>query len=320
MLQALVSAARRVLDDLGLTGRNGGPPATTALAPAPAPEPPAAYRPLERIVLTDGVSRTLFEEYGEHRDGVRGEEETGWVLLGIRQERQAIALATLPAGMECEAGVAHVRFNSMAQALASRIVRQQDRQLTILGVVHTHPGSLRHPSNGDYQGDRDWVKLLRGRDGVFGIGTADGKDGVNPLVACQPRRHSQCYLGLRFSWYALGERDRNYRTLPVRLTIGPDLARPLHDIWPTIEAHAERLDQLCRRLARVRFEIAPEEKGQALHVIVPLDQPDESIRVILRGSEVEYYLVRKEQWLASDNREPRVDRGVYVMLAALAVQ
>jgi proteasome lid subunit RPN8/RPN11 len=283
------------------------------------PEPTVVYRPFEKLVLTDGVSNTLFRQYEEHRQGSRGEEETGWMLMGVREEAKAIALATLPAGMEREAGVAHVRFNSDAQAVASRILRQEHRQLGILGVVHTHPGSLRHPSNGDYHGDKKWVGLLRGGEGAFGIGTADGEwEGSHPLVASQPKPHVQCYRGLRFSWYALGVGDRKYRSLPVEYTIGPDLAQPLHSVWPTLEAHAERLDRLCRRLKRVAFTVAPEER-QALHVIIPLDG-EESIRVLLHGTKVEYCLIRKEQWLASDSTEPLVDRGVFGMLAALAAE
>ena len=124
-------------------------------------------QPLERIVLTDGVGRSLFEEYAAHRDTNRSEEETGWVLLGVREVNEAVVLATLPAGAGRDAGVAHVQFNSSGQALASRIVRQFDRRLSMLGVVHTHPGSLRHPSDGDYRGDSAWVGQLRGGEGVF---------------------------------------------------------------------------------------------------------------------------------------------------------
>ena len=108
--------------------------------------------------MTDQVCRTLFEEFGEHRRSQRGEEEIGWVLLGVREEADALVMATLPAGAHRSAGVAHVRFNSDGQALASRIVRQWDRRLSMVGVVHTHPGSLRHPSEGDYQGAREWLE------------------------------------------------------------------------------------------------------------------------------------------------------------------
>src|SRR5262249_4519992 len=170
-----------------------------ALAPMvqEVPGRPKHLEPLRRVLLTDGVGRTLFEEYAAHRDAENGDEETGWVLMGLRERDEAIALATLPAGTQRDAGVAHVRFNSSGQALASRIVRQSDRRLGILGVVHTHPGSLRHPSDGDFQGDTLWVKQLRGGQGVFGIGTADGSPVASPgprtaVFASRPRPHVQC--------------------------------------------------------------------------------------------------------------------------------
>ena len=168
MLQALVSAASRLLHDLNRSYlADRFPPRFADETPALSPR---NYQPLRRVALTDGVGRTLFEEFAEHRRGVRGEEETGWVLLGTRDRDEAVVMATLPAGAERSAGVAHVHFNPDAQALASRIVRQVDRRLTMLGVVHTHPGTLRHPSDGDFRGDSAWVGQLRGREGVFGIG------------------------------------------------------------------------------------------------------------------------------------------------------
>ena len=122
-------------------------------------------------------------------------------------------LATLPAGAMRDASVAHVRFNSNAQALASRIVRQTDRRLATLGVVHTHPGSLRHPSDGDLRGDGQWVANLRGKEGIFGIGTADGPETTGDLFAYQPSPHVQCMGGLRFSWYSLRQGDARLSSL-----------------------------------------------------------------------------------------------------------
>lgn len=280
----------------------------------PVPTPPEPLRPLDHVVLTDGVCRTLFEEYLEHREGERGEEETGWLLMGYRRANEAIALATLPAGAERQAGVAHVRFNSEAQALASRILRQTDKDLGIVGVVHTHPGSLRHPSRGDYEGDRVWVRHLRGREGVFGIGTADGDDAP---FATQPKQHSQCYLGLRFSWYALAEGDSAYRPLPVQVTLGDDLARPLHAVWRDIEAHASRLDRLFRQLARVRFEVLDGDDGPRLHCVIPLDKKS-NIRVVVQEKRPVYCLERNGEVLVSDECDPRIDRGVFLMLAELS--
>lgn len=275
-------------------------------------------RPLARLRLTDEVSRTLFEEYAAHRATPRGDEETGWALLGLRDGDEAIALATLPAGAEREAGEAHVRFNSAAQAFASRLVRQADRRLTLLGVVHTHPGSLRHPSDGDYRGDSQWVGQLRGGEGIFGIGTADAKPGPAGGVAWQPRPHQQCLDKLCLSWYVLGERDRNYRPMPIELTLGPDLARPLRLVWTEVEEHAARLDRLARQQARVTFDVIQGRQQPALTATVPLADAGEAVRIVLEGKEVRYYLVRGTEVFAADLREARVDQGFYLLMAELA--
>jgi proteasome lid subunit RPN8/RPN11 len=318
MWQALVSSASRLLDDLHRSLLRDWPARVPASQAGPAL--PRAYERLRRVVLTDEVSRTLFEEYAAHRDGTRGDEETGWVLLGLREVNEAIVLATLPAGAGRSAGVAHVRFNSSGQALASRIVRQQDRRLVMLGVVHTHPGSLRHPSDGDYQGDSQWVGRLRGAEGVFGIGTADGTPPEHTVVGQQPRPHVQCLGELCFSWYALEEGERRYRPLDVGLTLGPDLARPLHPVWTTIEAHAEQLDRLCRQQARVTFQVVSGLYGTALAVNLALAEPGASLRLVVEQKEVRYYLVRGDDVLTVDPHEAHVDRGVYLLLAELAAQ
>ena len=95
----------------------------------------------------------------------------------------------------------------------------------MLGVVHTHPGRLRHPSHGDYDGDRVWVRNLRGEEGVFGIGTVC-REAMPSAVADHPQAHVQVLDGLRFDWYTLAPDDRRYRPVAVELTIGPDLAAP----------------------------------------------------------------------------------------------
>src|SRR5207248_1183430 len=101
LLNGLSRRARDLAADLAR------PPASEYHPPV-APPAPIDYRAIERIVLTDDVSRTLFEDYAEHRAGKRGDEEMGWVLLGLRQSDQAIALAALPASSDRDAGEAHV--------------------------------------------------------------------------------------------------------------------------------------------------------------------------------------------------------------------
>lgn len=309
--------ARGWLDDLQ---RSWHRPRPSPPAPRRAATSPVTYGPLERVLLTDGVGRTLFEEFAHHRSEARGEEETGWLLLGLREAREAIVVATLPAGTLRDASVAHVRFNSNAQVLASRIVRQSDRRLTTLGVVHTHPGSLRHPSDGDLRGDGQWVANLRGKEGVFGIGTADGVSTPSDLVAYQPRPHVQCLKGLRFSWYALYQGDSTYRPLPVELTIGPDLARSLHGIWSTLESHAERIERLYRQQSALRFEVISDEWGPGLLLILPLAEPEDSLRVVIRPKEVRYYVLRSGDLLEVHHHDEWVDRGVYLLLAELAAR
>ena len=316
MFSSLARTARQLLHDLNrsLAREYLAAPEERALLSAPLKK----YQPLSRVTIADEVSRTLFEEYAVHREGPRGHEETGWVILGLRESEEAVVLATLPAGTAADAGVAHVQFNSNGQALGSRIVRQTDRRLTILGVVHTHPGSLRHPSDGDYRGDSDWIAKLRGGEGIFGIGTADGGSNGEPLFAHQPKPHVQCLGPLCFSWYSLRPGDRDYRPLAYRLTLGPDLARPLHPIWCTIEAHAERLDRLCRQQAGVKFEVAQGAREGSLTIELPLAERGESMRVLLEGDDVRYYLVQSGEPVRVDLTEPHVDRGVYLLLAELA--
>ena len=75
MLQGLVSRARQLAQDLQRSLRRPAPAARPAARAAP-----AAYGPLARVLVTDGVGRTLGEEYADHRAAARGEGETGWVL------------------------------------------------------------------------------------------------------------------------------------------------------------------------------------------------------------------------------------------------
>jgi proteasome lid subunit RPN8/RPN11 len=289
--------------------------------PGPLTPAPIAYERLRRVVLTDQVSRALFTEYAAHRASDRGAEETGWVLLGLREAEEAVVLATLPAGAERDAGEAHVRFNADAQALASRIVRQADRRLTLLGVVHTHPGRLRHPSQGDYQGDRNWVRNLRGEEGVFAIGTVDGGRLRQTAVAIRPQPQVQVYEGLRFDWYTLAPGDKRYRPVPVEVTIGPDLATPLRDVWPLIEEHAGRLDRLARQMARVRFDVTDGKDGPALGVTVGLGEPGTAIRVLLERKTVRYfYEAGGEGFQADLPAGVAPDQGVFLLLAELAAR
>ncbi|MCX7699899.1 MAG: Mov34/MPN/PAD-1 family protein [Gemmataceae bacterium] len=308
-LHELLGQLRRWLEQQGggvpkdrrfpLAGRDESPPT-----------PPTGYQPLERVAVTTGVLQTLFDEYELHRRSDRGHEETGWVLLGWREEREAVVRATIPAGAGREAGEAHIRFSSTVQAAATRFVRQHDRRLTMLGVVHTHPGSLRHPSDGDYRGDIEWVGQLRGREGVFGIGTADRKQSEGDTEITQPRSNMLTRGSLCFSWYSLCEGDRNYRRVPLTVVDGPDLAAPLRPAWEVLEDHASRIERLAFQQARLRFDILP--RGLAL--TVPLVEGP-ALQALMTKEGVRYLLTHGGEAWSAECREPRVDCGVYQLLA-----
>ena len=276
----------------------------------------ASLRRLRQVVLSDRLCRTLLEGYQEHLRSGRGHLETAWILLGRRQQEQALALAALPAGARSDAGVAHVRIHGPSHAVFYRILKQFHRDLDLIGIVHTHPGALHHPSSGDYEGDADWVRQLRGQEGIFGIGThieAERTDGSED-IATQPEAHILCYGDVRFDWYALARGDANYRPLPLQILPGPDWATPLRPHLSTIEQHAERIERLCQQLRHVRFELTSEA------VLVSMRLPDEAgeLKVRLTGGErPQYFLARGRDWLPADTDELRIDRAVYNILAAL---
>src|SRR5438094_2622821 len=105
VLRAWVSSTGRIMEEFCRWLATGFRPPSKPRVEAP---PAKVYKPLRRVILTDGVGRALFEEYALHQDSPRREEETGWVLLGVRDADEALVLATLPAGTERDAGVAHV--------------------------------------------------------------------------------------------------------------------------------------------------------------------------------------------------------------------
>ncbi len=265
---------------------------------------------LERVVVADGVMQTLFEDYAEHRRTLRGNEEIGWILLGVWQNGEAVALAAIPAGAEREASASHVRFNADAQGLVSRMLRQQDKRLTIIGVVHTHPGAMRYPSEGDLLGDTRWVSHLRAREAVFAIGTADG--------AREDAGEANLFSDLCFSWYTLAAGDQRYRPLPVVVQAGADLALPVRPVWSLIEAHAAPLNRLCQQLADVQMEVIDEGASKFLAVKIGLADRHQKLRLLLGEAGARYYWDRQGELISIEPREPDIERAVYLILAELA--
>jgi len=128
----------------------------------------------------------------------------------------------------------------------------------------------------------------------------------------------QCRGALRFSWYALRQGESAYRPLAGSGTLGPDLARDLQPVWATLEEHAERIERLMGQQAGVRLELAGCDDTPALRLNVPVAGSGRTLRVLLEGPRVTYQVECGGELTALDPGEPRVDRGVYLLLAELA--
>jgi hypothetical protein len=116
----------------------------------------------------------------------------------------------------------------------------------------------------------------------------------------------------------LGQGDKRYRKLPLEVTLGPDLAKPLHMVWDVIETHAEGLDRLCRQQAGVVFEMVAGVDAPALAAQLPLAEKGGFLRIILEGEEVHYFVQHEGMLSAVDPEADSVDRAVYLILAELA--
>ena len=277
---------------------------------------PRPAEPCRLLTLTDGVSRLLFDEYACHTRSVDGHEETGWILLGRRYGDRALALATIPAGDQSDASSVHVRFDPIVQTVVSRLIRQGQPDLGILGIVHTHPGSLRHPSSGDYRGDIQWVRQLPGAEGIFGIGTADAAY-PESLVACQEQPHQHGWGKHRFSWYALSQSDSNYRPLEVSWTLGDDLGECWRKVWPALEVHAPGLNRLATIVPTLHYDIRPGEDQREWLVLTLATGTEEVVQLWLGSSRIRYLLGRGGDYFEADYAEPRVDRGLFHLLSEL---
>ena len=279
------------------------------------------WPPLSRIVLTQGVVDSLFEQFDEHRKTERGNEEIGWLLLGHRRQGEDFVTiqATLPAGTNRDAGVAHVQFSSTAQAVAARFLRASDPELIPLGVAHTHPGSLTRPSSGDYKGDREWIQQLRGRAGVFAIGTISATKNSTTTFAISPAPSVQCRGSLCFHWYGLHAGAQDYVTLPVEIQSGTDLASPWHGAWEHLETFAEGLEQLQLQLRQVQARVTHVNGEAVLLVSIPIAARDGGmIYLQLKNREAQLFVKLEDEMFAVEGEISNLPEKIYELLAIFA--
>lgn len=279
---------------------------------------PRDLLPIKYMLITSGVGQTLVEGYRNHLNQERGDEETGWLLMGYREKKRAVVVAAVPSGEFREASSTHVKFNSQAQVVAGRLLHQLHDKLEVLGLFHTHPGRLRHPSSGDYQGDIQWVKKLPGKQGVFGIGTVDNQSSISEDFASKIAINTFSMTGMRFDWFSLGSGDSNYVKLPIRWTLGEDLAKPLHVVWDALEVHACEIEKVLVQQSKATCSITKATSGHQLTLSIPLAGSACKILVFIFKDKVQYFYEKNEQLFAVDIHEDKVDRGVYLVLAELA--
>lgn len=274
--------------------------------------------PITHVLISSGVGNTLVQGYRNHLDQDRGDEETGWLLMGYREKKRAIIMAAVPSGEFREASSTHVKFNSQAQVVAGRLLRQVHQKLEVLGLFHTHPGRLRHPSSGDYQGDIQWVKNLPGKQGVFGIGTVDHEAIGQQEFAKKLALNSFHMNNMRFDWFSLANGDANYVKVPIRWTLGEDLAKPLHVVWDAMEMHAAEIEKVLIQQSKASCSITKTDCGHRLTLSVPLAGIAGKILVFIFKDKVQYFFEKNEQLFAVDIQEDKVDRGIYLVLAELS--
>lgn len=277
------------------------------------------YSPLKSILITSGVGETLARGFRLHLDGERGDEEIGWLLMGFREKDKAVVLAAIPSGDMREASGTHVRFNSRAQAIAGRILKKREPRLEVLGLFHTHPGTLRRPSSGDFRGDIEWIEKIPGKQGVFGIGTVEdqSKSTSHEYYSRFVSPFAYQRDGLRFSWYSLGHGDTNYHEIRTRWALGDDISQFLHPAWMVIEKNANGIERILAQQTGSTCDVVPFQGTSSFCVAVPTAYPRGVIRAFILEKNVKYFFEQNEQQYAIDVQENEVDRGIYLVLAEL---
>jgi len=305
-----------------------------AVEPSPSDIGEASDKYSGTVKINSGVLRTMFEDFHAHRGTARGEEETGWLLIGRRESAGVVIEAALPPGEFRDAGVAHVNMNSTAQSVAMRILKKAHPDLDVLGVAHTHPGRLNRPSHGDYQGDSLWVPKLRKREGIFAIGVWDfdktlnsgcdaakyqleEDDGADVRGVCSSSHSSG---RAHFFWFALAQGDGWYRHLSVEEMPGEDLGREIRGHWEVIEHFAGSIDRLVHMQPALQMGLIPLEMMEVPTMVLcqPLAREGEELQVVLQGREVGFFRMTPENPEEIVGPSERLDAAFYEVMARLA--
>lgn len=264
---------------------------------------------IEEWHCTTGVLETLDQEYQEHQQSDRGDEELGWVLLGERIASRAIVQATLPAGANRQASATHIRFNATAQAVAVRLLFAQGHRLQLLGLVHTHPGQMRQPSSGDLQGDQQWILQLPGQQALFGIGTVKHSSRIDLQSASANHR---------FDWYTLSTAMQQYQAVRLTIVEGQDVATILRRVWPILETHADAIERLSHLFKKLQLGLLNgAEPGIVIKIPLPAGQ--DYLQVILQNRSRKWIYSRDERlYQPTINSDEPLEKAIFQFLTEWA--
>lgn len=282
------------------------------------------------VRIHQGVLNTMFEDFHRHKETDRGDEETGWMLLGRRESGEVIVEAALPPGEFRDAGTAHVNVNSTAISVAMRVLKKSHPRLDVVGMAHTHPGSLDRPSEGDYRGDIHWVRKLPGKQGVFAIGIWQFDEPVNflgeesnqgsgdvrqvaaPVTGFQDGRS-------RFNWFSLSEGDGWYKACPMEPVPGDDYGQSVREHWEVLEHFAGSIDRLLQMQPGMRMGLLPVSDGLAPAMVLcqPLARDGEELQVVLQGREARFFRMSAEEIDELQAPRERLDTAFYEVMAEL---
>lgn len=325
---------------------SSGPVAAPESAPQPgsAVEPVAVLAPPQdqgsapaiptgTVRIHKGVLDTMFEDFQKHKETDRGEEETGWMLLGRREAGVVIIEAALPPGEFRDAGTAHVNVNSTAISVAMRVLKKSHPRLDVIGMAHTHPGSLDRPSEGDYRGDIVWVRKLPGRQGVFAIGVWEFDEPVNFLdddanqgsgdvrEPVPPIAPVSCFRDgrSRFNWFSLSEGDGWYKACPMEPVAGDDFGQSVRQHWEVLEHFAGSIDRLLQMQPGMRMGLLPVSDGVAPAMVLcqPLARDGEELQVVLQGRDARFFRMSAEEIDELQAPRERLDTAFFEVMAEL---
>jgi hypothetical protein len=106
--------------------------------------------------------------------------------------------------------------------------------------------------------------------------------------------------------------------VPIRWTLGEDLAKPLHVVWDAMETHAGEIEKVLAQQTKATCGITQGAAGHQLTLSIPLAGSAGKIIVFIFKDKVQYFFEKNEQLFAVDIQEDKVDRGVYLVLAELS--